>query len=192
MERREVLKHTAYFLGLSLCGSTISAIMQGCAINDAVDWTPSFLTADEAHFLEEFAETMLPRTQTPGAKDAMVVRFIDTVRPLRFDQEDNDNFKSNLRAFIDLSAKELGKAFTKSTPEKKLEWLSRIDKASYESVSEEKQPDERPFYLALKEQILAGYFNSEIVAMEYFNFDPIPGTYAGCIPYTDIGRAWAL
>ena len=194
MERRDVLKYTAYFMGVTLSSSTIAALIAGCKVDTSIDWEPVFLTPDEAVFLDELGETILPRTNTPGAKDAMVTRFIDTVRPLRFNTEDNEKFKSNMDAFIRQASAELGKDFVKVTSEKKLEWVTAVDKASYEAIRDKKDmpKEERPFYLSLKEQILGGYFSSEIVAKEYFNFDPIPGSYAGCIPYADVGRAWAL
>jgi len=194
MERRDVLKFTAYFMGATLSSSTIAALLAGCKVDASIDWEPVFLTQDEAAFLDEFGETILPRTNTPGAKDAMVTRFIDTVRPMRYKPEDNVKFKSDLDAFMQQASTELGKDFVKVSTEKKLEWVTAVDKASYEAMKDKKDlpKEERPFYLSLKEQILGGYFSSEIVAKEYFNFDPIPGSYAGCIPYADVGRAWAL
>lgn len=194
MERRDVLKYTAYFMGASLSTGTIAALMAGCKVDASIDWEPVFLTHDEVAFLDELGETILPRTNTPGARDAMVTRFIDTVRPLRFKSEDNARFKSDLDAFMQQASAELGKDFVKASAEKKLEWVTAVDKASYEAMKDRKDQakEERPFYISLKEQILGGYFSSEIVAKEYFNFDPIPGSYAGCIPYADVGRAWAL
>lgn len=194
MERRDVLKYTAYFMGATLSSSTIAALLAGCKVDASIDWEPVFLTHGEVAFLDELGETILPKTHTPGAKDAMVTRFIDTVRPLRYKSEDNVKFKSDLDAFMEQASTELGKDFVKATTEKKLEWVTAVDKASYEAMREKKDlaKEERPFYMSLKEQILGGYFSSEIVAKEYFNFDPIPGSYAGCIPYTDVGRAWAL
>ena len=194
MERRDVLKYTALFMGTSLSTGTIAALVSGCKVDTSIDWQPAFLTHDEVNFIDELAETILPKTKTPGAKDAYVTRFIDTVRPLRFSDEDNENFKSNLTAFIHQASQELGKDFVKSAAEKKLEWVTAVDKASYDIIKDKDDlpTAERPFYLSLKEQILGGYFSSEIVAKEFFEFDPVPGRYNGCIPYEDIGRAWAL
>ena len=192
MERREVLKYTALYLGLTLSGSTISAILAGCRVDESENWIPGFLSQEEADFISELAETILPRTNTPGAKDALVVRYIDTIRPLRFTDEDNQKFRSDLKAFMDVAQNELGKEFVKMPEDRKFEWVKLVDKESYESIDDAKPEEERPFYLILKEHILSGYFNSEAVAKQYFSFDPVPGSYEGCIPYADIGRDWAL
>ncbi|HUR30777.1 MAG TPA: gluconate 2-dehydrogenase subunit 3 family protein [Saprospiraceae bacterium] len=192
MERRDVLKYTVLYLGLTLSSSTITAILAGCHVDNSEDWLPNFLTNDETEFINELAETILPATSTPGAKDAMVVRYIDTVRPLRYSDEDNQNFHKDLLAFMETSKKEMGKEFVKSSNDKKLEWVTAVDKDSYEALKTNKAEEKRPFYLSLKEQILSGYFDSEVVAKEYFNFDPVPASYEGCVPYEDIGRAWAI
>lgn len=194
MERRDAIKYTALFMGAGMSASTIAAIMSGCTADTSDGWTPAFLTLAEAEFIDELGETIMPKTETPGAKDARVVRFIDAVRPLRFSAEDNTQFKSNLQQFMDQSASDLGKEFVKVSPEKRLEWVTAKDKAAYEFREANKDlPDnERPFYLVLKEHIAGGFFNSEIVAKEFFAFDPNPGRYDACIPYAQIGRDWAL
>ncbi|MDQ3017455.1 MAG: gluconate 2-dehydrogenase subunit 3 family protein [Bacteroidota bacterium] len=194
MERRDALRYTAFFMGLSMSGATISAIMSGCKTDDGDDWVSSFLSQEQSDFLADFGETIFPKTSTPGAKDAQVVRFIDAVRPLRYTVEDNEKFKTDLTAFIQKAKTEGGKEFVKLSPEKQLEWVTEVDKNSYEilNANSNTKDVERPFYIVLKEHIAGGYFSSELVMKEFFAFDPIPGRYDACIPYEDVGRAWAI
>ncbi|MEM8909460.1 MAG: gluconate 2-dehydrogenase subunit 3 family protein [Bacteroidota bacterium] len=49
-----------------------------------------------------------------------------------------------------------------------------------------------PFYRTLKELTLLGYFASEEVGENILKYDPIPGSYSGCVPLADIGIAWSL
>jgi len=95
---------------------------------------------------------------------------------------------------MEKAKQDLGKDFVKASPEKRLEWVTSIDKSSFGIVTAQPKDSktEKPFYVTLKEQILAGYFSSELVANDYFAFDPIPGRYDPCIPYADVGKAWAL
>ncbi len=194
MERRDVIKYTAFFMGASLSSSTISALLAGCKVDTSESWIPTHFNQVEVDFISELGETILPKTSTPGAKDAMVERFLDTVRPLRFSPEENQKFKSDLNTLMEQAKSDLGKDFVKASPEKRLEWVTSLDKSSFDAIkAQPKMPDEeKPFYLSLKEQILGGYFSSEIVAKEYFAFDPIPGRYDPCMPYEEVGRAWAL
>ena len=195
MDRRDALKYTAYIMGAAgLSAGAISTILAGCEVDTSDNWTPTFFDNDEIKFLEEFSETLLPKTETPGAKDAFVVRYLDTIRPFRYTEEENKGFKEELASFIELTQTEIGKKFIKASPQTQLEWLTAYDQKCFDQVKE--NPDlpeaEKPFYLSLKSLILGGYFSSEAVAKEYFAWDPIPGRYDACIPYEDVGRAWAL
>jgi hypothetical protein len=194
MERREALRYTALFLGAAVSGSTIAAWLGGCTVDDTPEWTPVFFTPDEVAFVRELGETMLPRTGTPGARDAMVDKWLDTIRPLRYPAEDNERFKAKLGEFMAEAEKDLGRPFPKADQDTRLAWLLNTDKEAFTwlDANPDAPVEERPFYLSLKEQLLAAYFNSEIVAKEYFAFDPIPGRYDPCIPFSEVGKAWAL
>lgn len=194
MDRRDILKYTALLMGASLSSGTIAVILSGCHVDDDADWIPQFFSAEEVEFVNELGDIILPATGTPGAKDAMVTKFIDTIRPLRYSEEDNSQFKRNLGLFMDQAKTELGNDFVKVSADRRLAWVTEVDMVSYEMIKpqEDLPAEQRPFYLALKEHILAGYFSSEIVAKQYFLFDPVPGGYEGCIPYAEVGKAWAL
>lgn len=201
MDRREALKYTAFLFGAGLSASTISAIISGCNVDTSDNWMPSFFTKEESDFIAELGETMLPRTHTPGAKDALVERFLDTVRPLRYTEADNQKFREKLTAFMaeaeaagtKSTSGASGSGFMRASADERFAWLTDIDREAYEVIR--RNPDlphgERPFYLHLKEQILGAYFSSEVVAKSYFAFDPIPGRYDPCIPLSDVGKAWA-
>ena len=194
MERRDAIKYTALFMGIGLSATSVSVMLAGCEVDTSDGWVPSFYTSDEVSFIRELGETMLPRTNTPGAIDAKVERYLDTIRPLRYTSEENQKYKEQLSVFMDEASTLFGQSFIKVKPAQRLEWLTATDKAAYEIISAnpDMPAEEKPFYLILKEQILSGYFSSEIVAKEFFAFDPIPGRYDACIPYEDIGRAWAI
>jgi len=194
MQRRDAIKYTTLLMGTALSASTLASMLAGCAVDTSGEWEPVFFTPEEAAFISEVSETMLPKTKTPGGKEALVDRYLDTIRPLRYTTEENIKFKKDLNALMTKAKEDLGKIFTNASNEEKLMWLGKTDLAAFEVIKE--KPDlpilERPYYLDLKEQILAGYFLSEIVAKEYFAYDSIPGKYLGCIPYEEVGKAWAI
>ena len=128
MERRDAIKYTAFFMGATLSASAITSILEGCKVDTSTSWAPSYFSQAESDFVSELGETILPKTATPGAKDAMVDRFLDTVRPLRFSPEENKKFKEDIDALMEQARKDLGKDFVKASPEKRLEWVMTIDK----------------------------------------------------------------
>ena len=51
---------------------------------------------------------------------------------------------------------------------------------------------ERPFWRTLKELTLVGYYTSEPGATQELRYEAVPGRYEGCIPFSQIGRTWAV
>ena len=77
MNRRDALKQTALLTGYALSASTIASIMNGCKASGDPAWVPQFLTEEQGALVAEMAECLIPRTDTPGAKDVFVHEFID-------------------------------------------------------------------------------------------------------------------
>jgi len=76
MKRREALRSTAFLAGCGLSAGTIASIISGCK-NDPKLYVDSFLGNDYVSLLGEMVETVIPATDTPGAKEAGVHLFID-------------------------------------------------------------------------------------------------------------------
>ena len=80
MDRREALQRAAMVLGYAVSGSTLAGLAAGCAARPAgPGWTPTFLTPAQAVTLGAMAEHLLPKSETPGALDVGVDRFIDAI-----------------------------------------------------------------------------------------------------------------
>lgn len=53
-------------------------------------------------------------------------------------------------------------------------------------------PAEMPFWRTVKRLTVVAYYTSEAGATEELRYDPVPGTYRGCVPLAEVGRTWAL
>jgi gluconate 2-dehydrogenase gamma chain len=51
---------------------------------------------------------------------------------------------------------------------------------------------EVPFFRAMKELTIVGYYTSEVGATVELRHEAVPGRHQGCVPFTEIGRAWAV
>jgi gluconate 2-dehydrogenase gamma chain len=51
---------------------------------------------------------------------------------------------------------------------------------------------EVPFFRTMKELTIVGYYTSEVGATVELRHEAVPGRYQGCVPFTEIGRAWAV
>lgn len=77
MDRREALKAVSLILGYSLTGTSALVLLNGCKAESNTDWAPNFFSEAEIKLIAEIAEIILPKTDTPGAKDAMCERYVD-------------------------------------------------------------------------------------------------------------------
>jgi len=187
MERRDILKASAIFLGYGLIGGASVAVLNGCKADKSDDWVPSFFTEEEIAILAEAAERIIPKTDTPGAKDAMVHRYIDEAVQNNFKKEKQDKFKEGVAVF-DLKSNELfSKKFVDISDEEKDQILQSLVEAS-----KNKNDLDRAVFPTLKSLVVAGFFTSEVGATKALIYDPIPGPYQGCIPFSEVGGLYSL
>lgn len=205
MTRREILKYTAMATGYAVSGSVLSALLAGCKAEPAVvPYTPVFFSAEEYALIEALAETTLPATDTPGAKDVGVPAFMDQTIGIIFKPSSRQLFRTRLAALATDCQTKAGKPFGELSPEEQLKYLNGVDvaaKAEAEALkdlpptTDEDEAEARwPFWLGCKELIFAGYFTSQKVGMEVLAYDPVPGLYNGCMPVSEAtgGKVWAL
>ncbi|HFA50566.1 MAG TPA: gluconate 2-dehydrogenase subunit 3 family protein [Bacteroidetes bacterium] len=186
MNRRDAIKRTTLLLGGTLSASAILGVMSGCQPEPVLNWTPTFFTTEEGNIVEQMAERILPRTDTPGATDAGVHTFIDAMMSGYYEEKDKLAFREAL-AKVDADAKaEHGKAFTKLTAAQQDGLLKKYDTEAYGATAGDDH-----FFKTMKELTILGFCTSEVGATEFLKYDPVPGDYKGCIPYSEVGSAWA-
>lgn len=187
MNRREILKQTSLVLGGALSIGTISAVMGGCKA-ESIDlgWVPKVLSTDQALLVSEIAERIIPKTDTPGAKDAGVTSFIDNALNLNILGDKRSKLLSGLSQFSKMATSKFGKSFLDISDADKDAVIKAV--ASDGAVGDKANP----IFKQLKELVVAGFFTSEVGAKGALAYDPIPGEYKGCIDFKDVGKAYAI
>ena len=175
-------------------------------------WTPKALTAAQARVLDVVAELIVPATDTPGARAAGVPQFVDRAlgdycKPAEAVavREGLDRIEADARAAH-------GKAFVLLTADQQNPLLDRYDVEgrgprvpaaavgrgetetglSNQPAGAVAPPKGPAFFPVLKDLVTVGYFTSELGATKAVRYDPVPGAYKGCVPLSQIGRAWAI
>src|SRR5688572_9696276 len=192
MDRREALKRTAWIMGGAVSAPAIMGILKGCAAKPTIDWTPVFLSSDQGALVSQVAEIIIPKTDTPGAKDVGVPGFIDQILKECYKKEDQDKFLAELKAFDDEAKKEYGDPFIELDAEQQAAFVKKVHDAAV-NADDVGTPPERPFILTLKELTMLGYFTSEPGATQVLQYSPVPGAYKGCVPVGEAGngKTWA-
>ena len=123
MERREVVKNMALAFGYTLSAPALATLVSGCAYDPKVYWTPQQLSKHQAATLESLADAILPETDTPGAKDLGVLKFLDSLLTHVMSDEDTAKFNADLDQLMQTCEARFSQAFELCTPEQKKEFL---------------------------------------------------------------------
>jgi len=124
----------------------------------AAPFTPKALTKAQLESVATLAELIIPTTDTPGARAALVDRFVDNIMA-NTTPADKERFLTGL-AWMDTRSTALyGKPFTGATPEQQTEFLTRL--AAPSGHAAEDAPGV-PFFTAMKGMTIAGYYSTRI------------------------------
>jgi gluconate 2-dehydrogenase gamma chain len=191
MDRREAIKRTAWIMGGLVSAPAIAGILKGCKAEPTIDWKPVFFSKEQGLLVGQVAEIIMPKTDTPGAKDVGVPGFIDLMLQEVYTKEDQDRYVSGLKDFSDEAKKEYGDDFIELTEEQQSAFVKKMHDAAI--TAEKENAPKRPFILTTKELTLLGYFTSEPGATTVLQYDPVPGAYHGCLPLAEAGngKTWA-
>ena len=193
MDRREALKRTALLMGGIVSAPAITGILKGCTAKPGVDWKPAFLSSDQASVVTDVAEIIIPRTDTPGAKDVGVPSFIDQMLNEVYSQEEQQWFVDGLKAFNEGANAEYGEVFADLDEEDQNAYVRKTHEEAVNAENNTNPPPRRPFILMMKELTMLGFFTFEPVATQVLQYVPVPGAYKGCIPLSEAGngKTWA-
>jgi gluconate 2-dehydrogenase gamma chain len=193
MDRREAIKRTALLMGGVVSAPAIMGILKGCAPKSGIDWKPVFLDKDQAYIVSQVAEIIIPKTDTPGAKDVGVPGFIDLLLKDVYSSEDQKWFLDGLQVFNTRSQEKYGETFSELDEDDQVEYLTQIHGEALKAERNTSPAPKRPFIMMMKELTMLGFFTSKVGASEILQYDPVPGAYKGCIPVSEAGngKTWA-
>jgi gluconate 2-dehydrogenase gamma chain len=192
IDRREALRKTALLMGAAVSASALTGILQGCKTTPELAYTPQFFTEDQARIISEVVEIIIPKTDTPGAKDVGVPGFVDLMLKDCYNKEDQDRFLAGLTSFDEEAKKAYGDSFIYCKPEQQVELVTKVHAAALAESKTNKEA-KQPFILMAKELTLLGFFTSEPGATQVLQYIAVPGSYKGCIPLAEAGngKTWA-
>jgi len=181
MNRRELLKMVAAATGGVVIGGEF--FLAGCKNPDAGIGTSNTFAESDIAFLDEVAETIFPKTSTPGAKDAKVGQYMTVFVNDCYDQQQQDAFHAGMKSLNDACKKMHGHDFMKAEPAHRKELLVALDKERDEYQKTKKKEDPNHYFQAFKQLTIMGYFTSKEGREGATNYQPVPGKYQGDIPY---------
>ena len=150
---------------------------------------------DKKAVIAELAELIIPRTDSPGAKDAGVPTYIINVilncNPVR----QQHKFCEGLLALENYAEDQYGRNFLKCDATQKAAVLQHsAQNADYSIAILNKINNKyfgQSFFSKLKGLTVEGYCLSMAGATQGLAYDYIPGKYEACIPLKPNQKSWA-
>jgi glucoside 3-dehydrogenase (cytochrome c) hitch-hiker subunit len=175
ISRREAIRRAALAAGVILSAEWLSVVdgarprAQGTG-----------LSASQAALAGAIADRILPRTDTPGAADVGVPAFIALLYRDFMTPGEQKLLTDGLDA-VDAAAKSAGGAPFLDLPADRQDDVLR-------GIAKAEEGREQGFFRLIRSATLLGYFTSEQVGRTVLHYDPVPGSYDGCVPIDQVGR----
>lgn len=187
MNRREALSRVAVIMGGTIIGAEF--FLSGCKSGARVAGLP--FNTETIALLDEIAETILPATNTPGAKEAKVGAFMAIMVQDCYDAANQKIFIDGITQLDQACNKAHGTDFLSATAQQRTELLTALDKEAKAYKSAKKKEDPEHYFTLMKQLTLTGFFTSEVGATKALRYIAVPGKYEGSVPYKKGDKAWA-
>jgi hypothetical protein len=202
MNRRTVIKNLALIIG----GTTL---LPSCLHQDGSSYVRLKhidINAGHQKLIADIADTIIPKTNTPGAKDLNLHLFVLKMLDDCYTKKDQQAFLVGLGQFNDMVNKKYNSSFSDLSAKDRENILTALEKSirpakdpqkaikpvndSGKSIeTPKKKPDVPPlnlFYGAIKQQTIFGYTNSQYFMTKQVVYELVPGRYNAHYPVKDI------
>jgi hypothetical protein len=138
------------------------------------------ITAAQEKLLADVTETIIPQTDSPGAKALNVHQFVLKMMDDCYPKKDQENFVFGLKKLEEISEKQYGKSFTECDTKQREAMLTAIEK------NPQLQPQLAVFYQITKELTVKGYSISKYVMTTKLPYELVPSRYNGYFPVKNL------
>jgi hypothetical protein len=134
------------------------------------------ISGEQEKLLAELAETIIPKTTSPGAKDVYAHQFAMKIMDDCASREDQQKFVKGLEAFEKFAEKKAGRSFLKATVQQRSGILEELENMKAE------ESEEAAFYRKMKGLTIRAYTSSRYYLTQVQVYELVPGRWHGCVP----------
>ncbi len=168
MQRRVALKNMAAAVGLMSLPAWASGWNKTTVAAASTALSPS-----QEALLAEIVETIIPATDTPGAKELGIHQFVQKMVADCFEKKVQEGFIRGLSQVEETAKKNGGSSFAALDKTGRTELLKGLEAGGGEG---------KEFYDLVKGLTIRGYLTSEYVMTNLTHYEMMPGRYHGCVP----------
>jgi len=181
MDRREAMRGLAVMFGAELLLPIRVAVAQGI---DPVELSGASLFRDDIREqTAALAETIIPETDTPGAREAGVADFIEFMLQEWYPEDERVRFMGGMSNLQVLCRERYQQTFSELNEDDQIKIVASMRDGQAENFEEGGQA----FFKHMKQLTIFGYYTSEIGMTVERRYLPVPGQYDGAYPYENVG-----
>ena len=156
----------------------------------------SYLSPERRKLVAAMAETIIPRTDTPGAIDAGVPAYLERMKADWLNEEELAIFEAGLADLESHIPVEYGKPFDALKAEQQRHILEALEEAASDSdwyAGSGKPGDyqsDAPFICQFKELTVWGFFTSEVGGTQVLRHNAMPMYFDGDVPLGPGDSSW--
>jgi hypothetical protein len=170
MQRRDILKAFGAATALALLPERDA--LAAWARLASGEFTSAALSAEQLALIGAIADTILPRTDSPGATDVRVPAFIDVIVSENYTDNQRGAFVNALPQLEAALRGVDGTPFVAMTDEHRAVALGAVERGN-------RQAQPYATYWRLKGLVIHGYFTSEPIAKQVLHYNMMPGRFDG-------------
>lgn len=189
MHRREALQLLATGIALQLAPAKLFAVAREMRTLIGSETALRTLNAHQNATVIAIADLIIPRTETPGAADIGVSRFVDLILTEWYNERERDRFLHGLADVDECTRDSFGKKFIECSSVQQSEIMMGLGERMTEEANAVRfdpryrgaQPKpNKNFYYMIRSLTLTAYYTSEQGATRDLGFEIVPARYNGC------------
>ncbi|MCF2947899.1 gluconate 2-dehydrogenase subunit 3 family protein [Paraglaciecola aquimarina] len=212
MNRRELLIQAMAVMGAAVSAPVLSAVNAYASASNKqahLFTGPSIFSPKQRKMIELLTEMIIPQTDTPGAIEAGVPDFIDTLVSNWYADYDKKYLFHGMRLLDNHCLVSFGKDFIACSEEQQIVALEDAEQNVLGAISDGEKgghsqrvaitpQDWAPwgdrhragngFFSQIKNLTVLAYYTSEIGATQALIYDPVPGEYIGDADFATYGK----
>ena len=182
MKRREAIKLTLSGIALS----SLSFHPLSCkAIDDETTYTYRVFSPQEVEILTILVDLFIPPSDSPGASDVRVPASIDNYVSAFMGVENQGQLKQGLASLNQLALNLHNLEIASCNSDQRNTIMEFLAADGLKSP----KPTSHVFFI-FRKLVKEAYFNSEKIGKYVLAYDPIPGSYIGCIDINSGTKCW--
>ncbi|HEX4849310.1 MAG TPA: gluconate 2-dehydrogenase subunit 3 family protein [Puia sp.] len=134
------------------------------------------ISSDDEKLMAELSETIIPKTEIPGARDISSHLFVLMMVDDCSGKNDQDKFMKGLEQFDSFAKKKFGKSFVELNLSERNAWLSEVE-------AKKEMPEELlAFYSLTKKLTIQSFLSSKYYLTNVQVYELVPSRFHGCVP----------